>query len=466
LTGKKEIEIEYSYSGAVALAADANYDFNTAIYELIDNSFAAKANNVKVVIQTNANNDVVAITIEDDGKGLPSSEVGQAFAPGTKKGDGINEHGVGMKAAISHFGELDECWSKTSKETWYLYELNPDDNGGKVEIDINAPDGKTGFSVQITCGIEGKAVYNKNYASNTPTIDSYKWGRRYADILSKASKNLSMVYLDEHGHEKKRIEVEPLYAEYDQHLVNGVEVNGSNHPFKAKLHVYKLRDKKEYNQYDPIKPTTASAGLDIVMHGRCVVERSKAPLNGILTDKGEPLDFSHPSYNRLYGRLIIESGIKSTPKKDNIQENDPAFKELQDLVAEVWESSGLKEQFKPDDSPDASEEDIELNLMDLLKEDDYTNIERQQRIDYGFRTDVQAEKDGEKTIWEVKKDQAVPNDVLQLVNYMRITGTPKGVLLADGFHGDCAAFRNLWGDEIEFWNLGSMTYRALKEVRS
>lgn len=466
MSSKKEIKIEYSYSGAVALAADANYGFNTAIYELIDNSFAANANNVVVTIQTNSDNDVVAIVVEDDGKGLGSSEVGQAFAPGTKKGDGINEHGVGMKAAIAHFGELDECWSKTTSENWYLYELNPDANGGKVQIDIDGPDGTTGFSVQINCAIEGKAVYNKNYAGNTPTIDSYKWGRRYADILSKPSKNLSMVYLDEDGKEKKRIDVQPLYAEYDQHLINEVEINGSNHPFKAKLHIYKLREKKEYSQYDPIKPTTASAGLDIVMHGRCVVERSKAPLKGILTDDGNPLDFSHPSYNRLYGRVIIEGGIKSTPKKDNIQENDPAFKELQDLIAAVWESSGLKEQFKPDDSEEASEEDIELNLMDLLKEDDYTNIERQQRIEYGFRTDVQGEKDGEMTIWEVKKGQAVPNDVLQLVNYMRITRTTKGVLLADGFHGDCAAFRDLWGDEIEFWNLSSMTYRALKEVRS
>lgn len=463
---RKEIKIEYSYTGAVALAADANYGFNTAIYELIDNSFAAKANNVVVTIQTDSNNDVVAITVEDDGNGLDSSEVGKAFAPGTNKGNGINEHGVGMKAAISHFGKLEECWSKTTKESWYLYELNPDANGGKVEIDIDGPDGSTGFSVQINCVVEGKAVYNKNYAGNTPTIDSYKWGRRYADILNKAGKTLSMVYLDKDGNEKKRIEVDPLYAEYDQHLINGIDINGSNHDFKAKLHIYKLRDKKEYSQYDPIKPTTASAGLDIVMHGRCVVERSKAPLKGVLKDSGEPLDFSHPSYNRLYGRVIIESGIKSTPKKDNIQENDPAFKELQDLIAEVWETSDIKDHFKPDDSQDASEEDIELNLMDLLKEDDYTNIQRQQRIEYGFRTDVQAEKDGEMTIWEVKKGQAVPNDVLQLVNYMRITRTAKGVLLADGFHGDCAAFRDLWGDEIEFWNLSSMSYRALKEVRT
>ena len=104
--------------------------------------------------------------------------------------------------------------------------------------------------------------------------------------------------------------------------------------------------------------------------------------------------------------------------------------------------------------------------MELLEETDFTNVERQKRIGYGFRTDVQAIKDAETTIWEVKKDQAVPNDVLQLVNYMKVAGVTKGILLANGFHGDCEAFRELWGVDIEFWDLNTRQYRGLNEART
>jgi len=459
----KKIKMEYSYSGAVALAADANYDFDTAIYELIDNAFAAKANNVTVKITTNSKHEVVSLTIEDDGTGLPSSEIGMAFAPGGKKGDGINEHGVGMKAAIMHFGKLDECRSSTGRETWYIHELDPDNNDGNINVEMSTPDKETGWLLQIDCSVAGKAVYTKNPTSTNPKQDSYKWGRRYADILDKASKKLTVVYLDEHGREKKKLKIKPWRADFESILKNEVPIVGINNDFKATLTIYKLRDKST-NRYHPVKVSTGSAGFDIVMHDRCVVERSKAPLIEIKKSNGDSKNFSHPSFNTLYGRLVIKHGIKSTPKKDNIQENDPAFIELQKLVADVWNDNDLLKHFTGDHD-EASEEDIEMNLMDLLEERDYENIERQQRISYGFRTDVQADKDGEHCIWEVKKDQAVPNDILQLVNYMRITKTTKGVLLANGFHGDCAEYLKMWGDNIEFWDLNKITYRALKESK-
>ena len=460
----KKIKIEYSFTGAVALASDNNYDFDTAVYELIDNSFAANANNVVVTIQTNNDNRVISITVEDDGKGLPSKQLGVAFAPGSKKGDGINEHGVGMKAAINHFGKLDNCWSDTGKELWYLYELDPDNNDGDIIIDLQESKNKPGFSLQIDCRVEGKAEYHKNYLQH-PKLDSYKWGHRYADILSKPNKSLTMRYLGEDNVEKDSREVEAWHVvDYDQIVLNGAKIKGKNNEFEATLTVFKLSEKT--NQFYPIKATTGSAGFDIVMHDRCVVTRSKAPLKGIKkASSQQPINFTHPSYNRLYGRLVIKKGIKSTPKKDNIQENDPAFKELQELVANLWEEHKLQAYFKDELGDDASEEDIELNLMELLEETGFTNVERQKRIGYGFRTDVQGIKDEETTIWEVKKDQAKPNDVLQLVNYMKVANVSKGVLLASGFHGDCEAFKELWEADIDFWDLNTRQYRGLDESR-
>ncbi len=465
MSKQKNIKIQYSFSGAVALASDANYDFETAIYELIDNSFAANANNVVVTIHTDGDNKVIAITVKDDGKGLPSKNLGVAFAPGTKKSNGINEHGIGMKAAIDHFGKLDECWSDTGKELWYLHELDPDNNNGEIVVEIQESNNEPGFSMQIDCKVDAKAVYHKNYLQH-PKLDAYKWGHRYADILTKPNKSLTMVYVGEDGLEKRKLDVAAWFVnDYDQVLLNAAKIKGKNNDFEATLTVYKLSEKT--NQNYPIRATTGSAGFDLVMHDRCVVVRSKAPLKGIIKPSSkEPINFTHPSYNRLYGRLVIKKGIKSTPKKDNIQENDPAFEELQQLVANLWEEHKLKAYFKDELVDDASEEDIEINLMELLEETDFTNVERQKRIGYGFRTDVQAIKDEETTIWEVKKDQAVPNDVLQLVNYMKVAGVTKGILLANGFHGDCEAFRELWGVDIEFWDLNTRQYTGLNEART
>ena len=465
MSKQKNIKIQYSFAGAVALASDANYDFETAIYELIDNSFAADANNVVVTIHTNADNKVIAITVKDDGKGLPSKKLGVAFAPGTKKGKGINEHGVGMKAAIDHFGKLDECWSDTGKELWYLHELDPDNNNGEITVDIKESNNEPGFLMQIDCTVEGKAAYHKNYSQH-PKLDAYKWGHRYADILTKPNKSLTMVYVGEDGLEKRNLTVDSWsVTDFDQVVLNAAKIKGKNNDFEAILTVYKLSEKT--NQNHPIRATTGSAGFDIVMHNRCVVTRSKAPLQGIKkASSKQTINFTHPSYNRLYGRLVIAKGIKSTPKKDNIQENDPAFKELQELIANLWDEHKLQAYFKDELVDDASEEEIEDNLMELLEETGFNSVERQKRIGYGFRTDVQAVKDEETTIWEVKKDQAFPNDVLQLVNYMKVAEVTKGVLLADGFHGDCEAFKELWGYDIEFWDLNTRQYRGLNEART
>ena len=460
---KRKIGIEMSYSGAVKLAADSNYDYNTAMYELIDNSFASKAKNVEVTIYTDISNCVRAITITDDGVGLAIGDIGSALAPGAKKGDGINEHGVGMKAAIEHFGTLDEMWSSTGSEEWYLHELDPDNNDLSVEIEEVPASDATGMVIQIHCGGEGKANYELNHAKQKPSTDAKKWGRRYADILA-SHKKLKMVIKDSETSKvtKKEIDVVPWYADYESEPLHEHVLVGANHDWEATLSVYRL--KTDYGQYDPVKATNGSGGIDIVMHGRCVVERSRAPLAKLLNHKGEPVDFSHPSYNRMYGKLVVKHGIKTTPKKDNIQENDPSFVELTEMLAGVWEDKEISANFKSEGVIDVSEAQIESNLMAFLEEQDYEEVEHQQEIKYGFRTDVQAVKDSDREVWEVKKDKAMVSDLVQLVNYMTITGIRKGYLVADGFHGDVKLLHSTHYSQynIDFWDLGSITYKGLK----
>jgi len=461
---KEKILIEYSWDGATAIAADANYDFNTAMYELIDNSFAEEADHVTVILIVNEANQLISIAIEDDGKGLSKEDIGTAFAPGTKKGESINEHGVGMKAAIVHFGKLDEFYSRLGKKgSWLMSELDPDSNGGAVNIEVDKKPSKgTGCTLQITCDLE-KTMYTKNPSTNTVIADAKKWGYRYADILDSAKK-LTMVYQDPKGKELRKEEVESWKPEHAKQLLNRVTIEGKKTGFKAKLDIYELKD--DSNHLDPVKKATAAGGIDIVIHGRCIVSRSKSLLSKCLSEKGEPRNFDHPDYNKLYGRLIVEEGIKTTPKKDNIQENDPAFVELTEMIAQVWDEQEINKNFKSIGVKDASETDIENNLMALLKEQCYTEVENQKTLKFNQRIDVSAKtSSGERKLWEVKKDKAVVSDVLQLVNYLKIEKLTKGVLVARGFNSNCREYIDeTWGDlEIEFWDLTSVTYRGLLE---
>lgn len=463
--GKKEkIKLKMSYKGAVSLASDSNYDFMTALYELIDNSFASEATEVRVEVRTNQQNQVVYTKVTDNGKGLPKGEIETALAPGGEKGTGINEHGVGMKAAINHLGVLELMWSSTGSEEWSLDELNPDENDLAVEIDVSdTPSSESGMSVSITCNVEEKATYNLNSSSVSMTTKKLALGHRYADILDKPNKELIFEIKNQDGSKTKKSEkIESWHAEYDSMPVHNLELEGSNYTWKATLSIFKLKEKS--GKFDPIKNGTGLGGIDIVMHGRCVVKRTKAPLVKILNAEDEPIKFSHPSYNRLYGRLIVDYGIKTTPKKDNIQENDPPFVELTQVLADTWAEKEVSKYFKEEDLDEITESQIEDNLMQLLEDDDYTDVEQQQEIGFGFRTDVQALKEDKRYVWEVKKGKGMVNDLLQLVNYIKITNSEKGILLADGFHGDVKKYAtDHWSEyHIEYWDLNSMKYKGLK----
>ena len=63
----KNIPIEWNYNGVVSLVADNNYDFLTALYEIIDNAYAANATSVRIEIFTDSENNVTKITATDNG---------------------------------------------------------------------------------------------------------------------------------------------------------------------------------------------------------------------------------------------------------------------------------------------------------------------------------------------------------------------------------------------------------------
>lgn len=473
---KKAYELQYSYDGAVSLAADANYDFETALYELVDNSFGAGANNVVVKIYTDSNDLVTYLEVVDDGCGMKASDIPIAFAPGGKKGTGMNEHGAGMKAAIQHLGSLNAFTSYLGKDGhWFIEELNPDANKGKIMVEEDSdPIDKVGASIVITCD-HSKAKYTKRYKSSAASSLKCKLGHKYAMILDKPNKSLTLQYrkedpaMTDDAYLKREHSIESWHSKKTAHLLIGHEISGKNNDFKVTLDIIKLVEKKNAGNYAPIKATTGSAGLDIVKDDRVVVARSKSPLAKIRSDNGKsPFNFAHPSQNRLYGRITIHHGIATTPKKDNIQENTNAFQELQELIAEVWEKENIKSHFAKPEEEEIEEKVIEENLMQLLEELEYKEIQHQVSTEYGTKLDVRANTAlGETTIFEVKREQGHPKDVNQLMGYLISLDEKKGILVCHGITDNAVNFMEkckALGYDLSVWDTKKKAYAGLRMV--
>lgn len=453
--------ILYSYGGAVAIGSSANYNYLTALFEFVDNSFGAAATEVQVRIFSDKNNFVKKVQVWDNGHGLPEEQVGVAFSPGGKKGSGLNEHGIGMKAAIDWFGHLTLFASKTlDSEAYEITELDPDENEQQVgcSTDDEWAGGPQGTVIEVECTSQDSIV--RNYASSALYSDLTKFGRRYADLLTNG-RSLELKWFvesEEFGSFDgfkllKTCDVEPYYADYESIHVVGETLKGTHHDWEVVLEIGTLKD--SIPKHDPIRRVNGGGGLDLVLHGRVVETRSKKPLASI------GIDFSHPSYNSLFGRVKVLRGIKTTPKKDGVQENDGAFSELRDAIKQVWKERGLSSHWEATRGG-VTEKEIEENLVEYLKESGYEDVGSQKSTIFGTKMDVVAKRDGSDFVFEIKKNQAKPNDVLQLVGYMMATGRPKGVLVAMGFSKNAIDHADSWDDfDIEMWDLTSMAYRGL-----
>jgi len=97
------------------------YDLKDLISELIDNSVAAKQNDVllkvDIKLYVDEDNNPTKFIIKDNAKGISPTDFGVAICPaGIVGGNSLNEHGLGMKQAVAALGELSYLATKTKGE--------------------------------------------------------------------------------------------------------------------------------------------------------------------------------------------------------------------------------------------------------------------------------------------------------------------------------------------------------------
>ena len=86
-------------------------DYKDLLSELIDNAVAARHPDrlleVRVHISVDADNIPQELVISDNASGIAQERLGRAITPaGVQGANSLNEHGLGMKQAVSALGKL------------------------------------------------------------------------------------------------------------------------------------------------------------------------------------------------------------------------------------------------------------------------------------------------------------------------------------------------------------------------
>lgn len=122
-----ELEFESPVQAGQALDSfrESDFDFHSALYEVIDNSIQANARNIWITLdftQVKRTSKVSYLSILDDGDGMTDDVLHRCMCLGYStrynQRDGIGRFGVGMTlAAISQCSKI-YSWSKTESSSW------------------------------------------------------------------------------------------------------------------------------------------------------------------------------------------------------------------------------------------------------------------------------------------------------------------------------------------------------------
>lgn len=183
---------------------DTGYDFNTAIADIVDNSIAARAENIDVRIDMDPTGDIT-VYIADDGIGMDYEGLKNAMKYGSKKRDdpaSLGKFGLGLKTASTAFCKCLSLISRNSDSAPYLkvqWDLDyiakenewllqtPEATEEEIEIlQRTAPTG----SGTLVIWEKNDRILNKKY--NNPTGQHAR--NALNKILRELALHISMVY--------------------------------------------------------------------------------------------------------------------------------------------------------------------------------------------------------------------------------------------------------------------------------
>lgn len=260
------------------------YTNETAIADIIDNSFDADADNVNVFINDEH------IVIVDDGYGMSQDIMKEAIKLGSdtsKEQSCLGKFGMGLVTASISMGRRLEVFSKTI-----------DDEPSKVVLDLDYIE-ETNNWVGISEPADDKEAKILNSLGHGTIVKISQLDSIKAGIIPSLAKHLRLVFRNflMAGREitvnsEVLTPIDPLNRDLNDTeilLDDDIEIEGENvHVVVAHIDTNKSDETTKYNDASHLKVSPATQGFYIVRNNREIAE---AQLLGIST--------RHPSLNRF-----------------------------------------------------------------------------------------------------------------------------------------------------------------------
>jgi anti-sigma regulatory factor (Ser/Thr protein kinase) len=422
------------------------YDFKDLLSELIDNSIAAstvtKPVSVVIDIYVDASTKPVEFVIRDNARGIPPDKLGIAITPaGIQTIDSLNEHGLGMKQAISALGTLKYLATKTANEPSARVVLKF--QFGDIPIYEADFDSESGTEIAIT---NLSPIVTANPASITRSLSKYL-GARYRRFLKPDNKSLDLkinIRKQANGQVTNYWELKEVkpyyfhpYTRTNKPVILKYPVTGNG--WKAELTFGYAPQESEYEEmgidpptkFDPYHISLNRQGLDVILHNRVILFHQLAELGFVPT--------RHPDYNSVRGEIDLIEGFSTAITKNSII-YDNNFRDCIDEITSILKGDkagpdGQKKNYLsiktyPDQIPEKLLRDRLAAWLQSNPLNQRSDVKTEFAIQ-GIEGFVDILADGEA--WELKTDQADARDVYQLFMYMDVGNFEKGFLVAKSF---------------------------------
>ena len=415
--------------------------------ELIDNAIASRLNDrvlqVTVDLFVDANGLPIEFLIKDNASGIPKEKLGLAITPaGIHSHNSLNEHGLGMKQAVSALGKLKFLATKTKDEEKARVILKFE--FGNLETYFANFDSESGTEILIG---ELKPIVVSHPTTMTRTIVPYL-GARYRRFLRPDNKVLNLVLNIKRIKSLETLytwtteEIKPIYFHPSTRTNRPVILN---HPltglgWRAELTFgYAPKDDSEYQElgigapskFHPYFVSINRQGLDLILHDRVILFHQLSEL-GIINTR-------HNDYNSIRGEITLIEGFATAITKNSII-SDNHFRECIEAAKQILhgDAEGPGGQSKdylnlttyPEELPESLLRDRLATWLETNPIQPRSNVHKEYVLE-GIEGYIDVFADGEA--WELKIEQASALDVYQLFMYLDVGKIKKGYLVAKTF---------------------------------
>ncbi|WMJ81224.1 ATP-binding protein [Clostridium sp. MB40-C1] len=416
------------------------YNFVDILSELIDNSIASRVKgqllHVNIEIGICNENKYSYIIVKDNAKGIERKSLGMAISPAERVGkSSLNEHGLGMKQAISALGDLKYIATKTKddEKTIIVEELK----FGEIVSKLFNIDWEHGTEV---CVDNLKEIVPRNSVGYTKGVIKYL-GARYRRYLKperpKMKLTMKLLHIEEDNstatklkewniEDEKPIYFHP-YKRKNEAVIKKGKLEGSN--WEAEFTFGYAPKDEEYlemeleipKNYEPYTVSQSKQGFDIIINDRVINFHQLSEL-GLVT--------RHSKYNYIRGEIDLKKGFTTATTKNYII-YDLNFREVIEKIKKILlDGKYLEKRTYYDELP----ENLLRDRLAYHFKHRTINPIKDAKTEYaieglGGYIDILAQNEA----WELKTTPVSGMDVYQLFAYMDMGNIEKGYMLASEF---------------------------------